>query len=333
MRKLFTCILLVVCCRDKIIAQVDPHFSQFYAYPLWLNPGLTGIMEGDYRVTAIYRNQWRNVTTPFSTIGVSADVATNKNLNIGANVINQSAGDGGYKYLNAYVSIAYSGLRFGTDQSQQITFGIQAGLLSRRFDLSKFQFGDQWNPITGYNPGAATADLMIAGNSSSVFDAGAGVSYTDNAADKKVNFFGGAGAFHLTKPEDPFVNSGIRKVLPVRYAFHAGASIKLSENASITPNLLYLQQGNAQEKMVGLFGRLKANEMTDFLLGVNYRFEDAISPYLGLGYQNFLLGLSYDVNNSQLGKAATGTNSFEISFTWTGHGPGKPLRYLSCPRL
>lgn len=333
MKRLLGCIFLFACCAGKSVAQVDPHFSQFYAYPLWLNPGLTGVMDGDYRFTAVYRNQWRNVTTPFTTMGLSADITTNNNLNIGLTILNQSAGDGGYKYLNGYATIAYSGLRFGKDQSQQITFGIQAGMLNRRFDISKFQFGDQWNPITGYNPGATTADLMTRGNSSSVLDMGAGVSYADNTPDKKVNFFGGIGAFHLTKPEDPFVSSGTKKVLPVRYAMHAGASIAVSENASITPNVLYLQQGNATEKMIGLYGRLKANEVTDLMVGINYRFEDAISPYIGLGYQGFVLGLSYDVNNSELGKAATGTNSFEISLTWTGRRAGKPLRYLSCPRL
>jgi len=38
-------------------AQTDPHFSQYYAYPMWLNPGLTGAIDGDYRVTALYRDQ------------------------------------------------------------------------------------------------------------------------------------------------------------------------------------------------------------------------------------------------------------------------------------
>ena len=333
MKKIFICISLFAFFQGKTIAQVDPHFSQFYAYPLWLNPGLTGVIDGDYRITSIYRNQWRNVTSPFTTMGLSADVATNKNLNIGANILRQSAGNCGYTYTNAYATIAYSGLRFGTENNQQITFGIQAGMLSRRFDISKLQFGDQWNPITGYNPGATTADLLVSGNSSSVLDIGAGVSYADNSPGKKVNFFGGFGAFHLTKPEDPFVNGGTKKTLPVRYAFHAGASITVSDNASITPNVLYLQQGNAQEKMIGLYGKLKANEITDLLFGINYRFDDAISPYIGLGFQDFLLGLSYDVNNSELGKAVQGTNSFEISLTWTGRKSGHPLRYLSCPRL
>ncbi|MDP4261861.1 MAG: PorP/SprF family type IX secretion system membrane protein [Bacteroidota bacterium] len=332
MKKIFICIALILLSQLKILAQVDPHFSQFYAYPLWLNPGLTGVMDGDYRVTGLYRNQWRNVTAPFSTMGFSAEVATNKNLNLGANIISQSAGDGGYKYLNVYATIAYSGIRFGTDLNQQVTIGIQAGMLSRRFDPSKFQFGDQWNPVTGYNPAVASADL-IAGNSSSVLDVGSGISYMDNTPGKQVNFFGGFAAFHLTQPEDPFINGSIKRYLPVRYAIHAGANITLSETTSITPNALYLQQGNATEKMIGIYSTFKANDMTNLMLGVNYRFEDAVSPFAGIGFKDFVLGLSYDVNDSPLGKAVAGTNSLEVSLSWTGRKAGKPLRYLSCPRL
>lgn len=313
-------------------AQVDPHFSQFYAYPLWLNPGMAGMMDGDYRFTGVYRNQWSSVMTPYNTAGFSADVNTGKNLNLGANFMSQTAGDAGYKYLNAYATVAYSGIRFGQDNNQQITIGIQAGLLSRRFDPAKFQFGDQWNPITGYNPGATTADI-ITKTSSSVLDMGAGISYADASPDKKVNFFGGVGAFHLTKPEDPFVSSGTNAVLPVRYTIHAGARLNLTETVSITPNLLYMKQGTASEKMAGLFAQLRANDFTDLLFGVNYRLEDAVSPYVGVAFHDFVLGVSYDVNTSDLGKAVNGTNSLELSFTYIGRKSGKPLRYLSCPRF
>lgn len=332
MKKLIYIPILFLSLTKNIQAQVDPHFSQFYAYSLWLNPGMTGVMDGDYRITGIYRSQWSNVMTPFNTAGFSADVATGKNLNLGANFLNQTAGDAGYKYLNAYASIAYSGVKFGPDHSQQITIGIQAGLLSRRFDPSKFQFGDQWNPITGYNPGAATADV-IAKTSSSVMDVGAGASYFDAASDKKANLFAGVAAFHLTRPQDPFVNSGVKATLPMRLLFHAGARISLSEVASITPNVLFMTQGKSQEKMIGMMGQLKVNDYTDFLVGANYRVGDAISPYAGVAFQNFVLGASYDMNISDLGKAVTGTNSMEVSFTYIGRRAGKPLRYLSCPRL
>jgi type IX secretion system PorP/SprF family membrane protein len=328
----FFCFVFFIGCAIRTSAQTDPHFSQFYAYPLWMNPGMTGVMDGSFRITGIYRNQWSEVMTPFNTAGLSIDVSTEKNLNLGANFMSQSAGDAGYKYLNAYGSIAYSGIKFGQDGNQRITTGIQVGLLSRRFDPAKFQFGDQWNPITGYNPGATTADF-INQTSSSVLDIGAGLSYFDGTPDKKVNIFGGVAAFHLTRPEDPFVNSGSKKYLPVRYSFHAGGRISLTEQLSLTPNILYLKQGSASEKMVGLFGQMTVNDYTDLLFGANYRLGDAISPYAGVAFQHFVLGMSYDVNISELGKAVTGTNSIEVSFTYIGRKSGKPLRYLSCPRF
>lgn len=314
------------------MAQTDPHFTQFYAYPMWLNPGMTGVMDGDVRITGLYRSQWSSVMTPFNTAGLSIDAATNKNLNIGANFMSQSAGDAGYKYLNAYGSIAYSGVKFGADNNQHITIGIQAGLLSRRFDPSKFQFGDQWNPVTGFDPGTTSAD-QIKYTAVAVLDLGAGISYYDASPDKKVSLFGGLAAFHLTRPQDPFFSTGTKQFLPVRYTFHAGARINVNETISITPNILYLRQGTASEQMVGLFAQLKANEYTDVLFGANYRVKDALAPYVGVAFHNFVLGASYDVNMSDLGKAVNGTNSMELSFTYIGRKSGKPLRYLGCPRF
>jgi hypothetical protein len=71
MKKLIARTTLVVigtfCLLSKSNAQVDPHFSQYYVYPAWVNPALTGIFDGSYRVSGIYRNQWGNVSSPFST--------------------------------------------------------------------------------------------------------------------------------------------------------------------------------------------------------------------------------------------------------------------------
>lgn len=46
----------------------DIHFSQFYDSPLTLNPATTGNFRGDYRISHIYRSQWRDATkTPQDT--------------------------------------------------------------------------------------------------------------------------------------------------------------------------------------------------------------------------------------------------------------------------
>lgn len=330
MRRLLFCIIALQA--TGAMAQVDPHFSQFYAYSAWLNTGMTGVMDGDYRVGGIYRKQWSDIAD-FTTMGVSASIATNKNISFGLNFMKQQAGDAGYNYLNAYGSVAYNGMKFGEGKAQQISFGIQAGILGRRFDPSKFQFGDQWDPGTGgYNAALPTADALSY-SSVSVLDVGAGAFYSDGREGRELHFFGGVSAFHLTRPEDPFIAGGDKEKLPVRYMFHGGARIDVSDNFSVVPNLLYMMQGTAREKILGVYGELAANPVTSLLGGLYYRIGDAVSPYAGLSYQHITLGISYDINVSELGGMTSNANSIELSLIWTGRGKGKPLQYLSCPRF
>lgn len=311
------------------MAQVDAHFSQYYAHPLSLNPAMTGAFRGSIRATAIYRSQWGSITNPFATSGISVDVVTDKNLNIGASVLHQTAGDAGYRYINASFSLAYSGVRFGADGNQQLIVAMQAGFLSRRFDASKFQFGDQWNPVTGFDPFTPSADFLNKTSGSS-FDAGAGIAWLDRTEDKNVNPFAGFSVTHLTKPQDPFI-AGSRAFLPMRFAFHGGAQIVVSDNATVTPNVLYMRQGTADEKMIGAAASLAVNEATDLLFGVNYRLQDAIAPFAGVRYENFTLGVSYDNNLSNLGKIAGSTNSFEISLSFTA--PKSDYKGIPCPKF
>ncbi len=313
-------------------AQVDPHFSQYYVYPSWLNPALTGAFDGQYRVSGIYRSQWGNIISPFSTFGVSGEINTDKNLNIGASIMKQQAGDGGYGYTTAYGSVAYTGVKWGANQSQRLVFGMQAGIIQRRFDRNKLTFGDQWNPIFGYNPGTPSAEVLSR-TAATAFDIGAGVMYFDAQPGKKANFFAGFSASHLTKPEDKFSATGSEK-FPVRITGHAGIRIAISDMFSITPNFLYLSQGTATEKMIGAYGKYKATDEVDIMLGVNYRFEDAVSPFFGFTYKNMMLGASYDINSSDLGKLVNGSNSFEISLSFIGRKSTKtPEVEFVCPRL
>lgn len=324
--------MLVVFSTMKMKGQVDPHFTQYYVYPSWLNPALTGIFDGDVRVSGIYRSQWGNVTSPFATPGVSLDFNTSKNLNLGVSALRQKAGDGGYSYTTAYGNFSYTGVKFGKEDYKRMAFGLQLGLIQRKFDPLKLTFGDQWNPIFGFNPGNPTSEILSDPTAIS-FDAGAGVLYYDAEPGKKSNLFAGFSVSHITQPDDKFSGTG-EATFPLRYTGHAGLRIALSNVFSITPNFLYLNQGNASEKMVGAYGQYKASQEIDILLGANYRFEDAVSPYFGFYYKNFVLGASYDVNVSDLGKLANGSNSFEISLTWIGRKKVKtPGVEFVCPRL
>src|SRR3954453_9378817 len=77
MRSLFfsmVCVLMGMHC----LAQ-DPHFSQFFASPLTLNPALTGKFDGNLRIAGNYRNQWPTINRAFTTSTVSVDFPIMRN--------------------------------------------------------------------------------------------------------------------------------------------------------------------------------------------------------------------------------------------------------------
>lgn len=330
----FTACLMIATIHHSV-AQTDPHFTQNYTYPMYINPALTGTSDGDYRVSAIYRSQWGGISNPYRTTGLSFDARTNKNIALGVNLLNQSAGDGGFNYFNAYASVAYTGVKFGAANNHRVVFAMQAGVINRRVDQAKFKWGEQWNPITGYNASNSISE-NFASTSATTLDIGAGVLYYDAAPGKKANVFGGLSFFHLNKPKDPIISnqSVALNTIPLRYTIHGGVSFNLSERSSIIPHVLYMQQGTAKETMLGAYLQHNVNEETDLMIGGYYRFKDAIAPFVGVDWRNLLIGLSYDANTSKLGAMSRNINSFELSLSYIKRKGTKSIfDFIRCPRL
>jgi type IX secretion system PorP/SprF family membrane protein len=212
--------------------------------------------------------------------------------------------------------------------------GMSLGIINRRFDQSKFTTSNQFDPSTGeFNPNIQP-DEVLSKTAATSFDAGAGIMYYDATPGKKMNLFAGVSAYHLTRPEDPFTTGPELTRMPVRLTAHGGAMFTLSEVLSITPNVLYMRQGKASEKMLGAYVQSRINEEADFLLGANYRFKDAVVPYAGIYYKNFVLGVSYDVGTSDLSKISGKSNSFELSLSIIGSKAVKAKRVpFVCPAM
>ena len=330
-------ILLIAACWLVIAhpakAQVDPHFTQYYMYPLFLNPALSGVIsEGDVRGSAIYRNQWSNIATPFSTVGVSGDMLLNNNWGVGVNLMNQTAGGGGYNNTDFHLNVANNNIRFGYGGSQHLSIGLQLGVINKYFDKSKLQFGDQY-VATGFSATNPTSAYSTIQNlSQAMFDAGAGIAYFDATPDKKVNVYGGFSVAHINQPSDKFTADNGK--LPMRYTVHAGARIIASPTLLFYPNVIYMLQGNAYEEVPGVHAEMKATENTSFLLGANYRLQDAINAFAGFYYKNYAFGLSYDINTSDLNKVSKPVNSFELSLSYIALRNTKTeTRYFKCPRF
>ncbi|MCX2494042.1 PorP/SprF family type IX secretion system membrane protein [Pedobacter sp. PF22-3] len=326
--KIYVAVLGLLLITAKSFAQTDPHFSQYYANPLYLNPALTGVIDGDYRATVNFKQQWSALNSSFLTGGASFDMAPKKNFAFGATILNQRAGDLDFNYLSALVSGSYR-LRFGNEGLQMVSFGLQAGIINRSFDFSQARFGNQFNPITGYDGGMMSGETLSS-QSSLVPDVNAGIMFFDGDPDKGVNVFLGASAAHLTRPMDRF--SGTNSRIPVRFTGHGGARIKASALLDIVPNALFMYQGNTNEVSLGAYAQLNVNPSANILFGGNYRNKDAAIAFVGLQLKNMVFGLSYDVNTSSFNRASNSNGGLELSISLIGRngiiGPN-----FFCPRL
>ncbi|HLR38485.1 MAG TPA: type IX secretion system membrane protein PorP/SprF, partial [Chitinophagaceae bacterium] len=126
--------------------------------------------------------------------------------------------------------------------------------------------------------------------------------------------------------------------LPMRLNIHGGAKIQLSSKFNLTPQLIYLHQGEdygagrAHEFVGSLYGQYMLTNQSDLLFGVNYRAKDAIIPFVGFHLGDFTLGLSYDVNTSDLDVASSNQGGIEISLSYIRHKRIVDPRFI-CPRL
>lgn len=320
---------VVVACQVK--AQIDPHFSQYYAYPLWLNPALTGVMNGDSRVNANYKNQYPSIGNSYNTSAVSADFHATDKVSIGINVLDQAAGSAGYNYFSAYGTLGYN-IKVSADGNQRVSFGAQAGLINRSFDPSKLQLGSQYDPTMGYNPNLPANENFLS-NSAAVFDAGAGVFYYNGDPQTKANLFGGLSVGHLSRPNDPITQQGgAGSKIPLRYTFQAGVRIKASEFFDITPHAIYIREQHAQEKAIGAYSEFKLQNDNGLIAGAMYRFADAAVANVGYHVKSLIIGVSYDFNTSSLNRATNAQGGMELSLSYVFH---KHLNQPDpiCPRL
>jgi type IX secretion system PorP/SprF family membrane protein len=316
---------------SHVNAQIDPHFSQYYANPLWLNPALTGVMNGETRVNANFRDQYATISNAYQTAAISADFRPTDKLGIGLNILDQSAGSAGYNYLTAYGNLGY-GFPISNDGNQIIRFGLDAGFINRSFDPSKLQLGDQFNPISGFDNGIPSGETFSTTHAT-VFDAGAGVFYYNGDPLASANPFLGFSLNHLTQPKDPFAEEeGINTHLPMRYTVHGGISLKIDESFDLIPHAIFIKQQAAEEKDLGLYSNFKLLNNNGLILGAMYRFGDSAIANVGYEFSNCVVGASYDFNTSSLNSATSGQGGFELSISYVFHKRIQEPEPI-CPRL
>ena len=325
----FLCGLLIAV---SIKAQ-DPHFSQFFASPLTLNPALTGKFDGDLRLAANHRDQWLSIPNAFITTSVSADFGIMKKeipkgdiFGLGISYLSDQSGDGALNLNYGSLSLSYH-KALDEEGYNTIGAGFQATYSSLNLNLQNLKFEDQLtqNGFTG-----PTAETFPNGLDKNYFDMAAGLLFS-GSSDGVNNYYFGASLYHINRPQVGFQDQNW--ILLPRTTVHGGCSFPLTDQLTINGSAITQFQNQANETVIGAALSANVNQdkdnPTNVYIGSWIRFGDAIIPYIGLEFTGLRIGASYDINTSSLKAATDGEGGTELSLIYIKKDYGQ--RGIPCP--
>jgi type IX secretion system PorP/SprF family membrane protein len=322
---------LVFLISSQIVTAQDFHLSQYDAPPLFLNPAMTGMFDGQYRIHAHYRTQWSAIAThPFTTAGLSFDMPIKK-FGAGIQIMNYRAGTGDYNVLSALLSVGYD-LVLDKKKNHHIAVGIQGGIVQKSVNVDKLTFGNQYTSANGggFDTGVPSGEIFTNSNFIT-HDINAGLLYYFAKDNARLNPFIGFSAFHLTQPNESFFANSNK--LPIRYYIHGGTKININEKIQLLPKFIYMKQINDQEFTATLLLHYFLKNSDSYLIfGPTYRSKDAAIIEVGLKKGSYTARISYDINTSKLKEVSNHRGGFEISLTYVARR-SKPNPYANCPRL
>jgi type IX secretion system PorP/SprF family membrane protein len=334
MRKLLVCICALLA--SQMLKAQDPHFSQFFASPLTLNPAFTGKFSGTWRLAANHRDQWPSIPKAYVTTSASLDFPILKGripekdvFGVGLSGLSDASANGILKLNYGSVSMSY---HKALDENGYSTIGagFQGTYSSLNLDQPKLTFGTMLAQNGFTDEGGR--EVIQGGNKQSYFDINAGLLYSGSTNGEN-NFYIGASMYHINRPKVGYQDRNF--YLSGRISAHAGGSFPLSDLLTVHASAIYQTQNKASETTLGAAIAANLNEDAEkpsaIYIGSWIRLNDAIIPYIGLEFGGLRIGASYDFNISNL-KAATasrGGSEFSIIFI------KRPADYqgIPCPKF
>jgi type IX secretion system PorP/SprF family membrane protein len=309
----------------------DIHFSQFKLSPLNLNPSLTGVYDGDYRFTANHRNQWSSVTIPYSTFAFSFEKnkLLKKPISIGFQINQDRAGDSKLNTFQFNPSLSY---QFKIDSTHIISSGIQMGFTKRNLDYNPLSFDAQYNGSI-YDPTLPNQENFST-NSNNYLNINFGISHLIKI-NANLKFNSGISIYNLNGSKQSYFNDATIRLDP-RITIHSNCKWKFAENMIFNPSFLWLKQGKHQEFIISVNSEYILEKFMktyrSIYGGLAYRNKDAIFINAGYKFDNWQLGISYDLNLSKLVPASIYRGGFEIAIIYIiDNTPANKIIHRICP--
>ncbi|MGK0638715.1 PorP/SprF family type IX secretion system membrane protein [Schleiferia thermophila] len=310
----------------QMLQAQDPHFSQYYANPLYLNPAFAGVARCP-KVHLNYRSQYP-IGNIYQTFSASYDqYFDNIKGGLGFLILRDEAGDG---VLNTTEIGALYSYHLQVSRKFSILAGFQANFRQRALEWGNFRFPDMIDPFFGFvRPTEEVGPDRV----------------QNNHVDLSIGFIGYSEAFyigvaghHLTQPDESFF---VESKLPFKLTIHSGANIPITRRrlygeyqSVLIPNIVIQNQGT----FWSFFGGLSFN-YSAITGGLGLRHgntnPDALVILLGIAPQEmpWRLGYSYDYTVSRLTNALGGAHEISLMYQFACPKKTKKIEPLRCPKF
>ncbi len=319
----------------------DPIFSQPNISSSYLNPALNGIFQGDYKLHVTYKDQWFTLIGAFSykTEYASFDYKINPRdqnvFTLGASLINDTAGAGGFRQTRGHVGGSYAMQLKGGDYgklSQYLVIGTQIGLGQNGVDNEALWFGRQFDIFNEeINTSLDSGEPIPQDLNYTVgpyLNINLGVAWYAIKT-RRQSYMAGASLSHINRPLISNYGLATDKYRP-RFSLHGGGRIMFSSDLGIAPLIVLNIQGPQQILQLGssfLYDLVYLGE-SGFRVGSFARISNGQE---GLGFEgitvsamyerrNVQIGFAYDFTLSNLRVASNSLGGFEISVNYISPG-------------
>ena len=297
MKKIYNIIFLIftmsLCGRYVTYGQQDAQYTQYMYNTFSVNPAYAGSREV-LSVSALHRSQWVGRDGAPNTQTFSIHGPSSKKVGLGLSIVHDEIGNNTNQ--NTYFDAAFS-YTLETSESDKLSFGLKAGghLLNLDFNnLRNFSAG-----------GVAITDTDLYKKITPNF--GTGIYFHND------KFYAGLSIPNFLQTEHFDSSDGYDSLVSVdRITWYliSGYVFEMSESWKFKPALLLKATSGAP-----LQADVSANFLLNdkFSMGAAYRWDAALSALFGFQMTpEFMLGLAYDSDISELGGTKYNNGSFEV---------------------
>lgn len=312
----------------------DLHYTQVGLQPLHYNPARTGVFQGDWRACAAYRSQWTSVPVDYftSTTTIEGKVWRREGatLNASLQVQRDQAGDAGLRWSLAGMAVS---VVKAISRRQAVSAGIGTGVAWRSVDVSKLTFKNQW---TGdlFDPGRPSGESLNK-SSDPAPSISAGLNWhIERGGTNRSVLDVGAGGFHLNRPFVHFQDDTPWR-MPVRWAIVTEGIWQYNDPTDVVFHTLIQQMG--RQKVLLMSGgvrrwlSLTETQRTAIQTSLGWRVGDALLPAVQIVYNQWTIGVSYDVNISNFRVATGMRGGFELAAVYKPMTPLPVNVRKTCP--